>query len=392
MVISISRVEPGAAALAEGCAGEFFKVACIVRVFNLLTIYPVAPAHACAVLCGEPSRCRLAHSRRAIADEMLALRYDRIGEPAEVLGAVEVPKPEPGAGEVRLRVLRSPIHNHDLSTIRGTYGVRPALPATGGTEALGRIDAVGAGVTLPIGARVSAMVQGAWAEYLIAPASQCVPMPEALDDDVASQLMAMPLSALILLDDLRVERGAWIVQNAANGAVGRILMRLAQARGINVINLVRRESSAEELRAFGAEHVVITEGHDWAAEVRAIAGDNPIARVIDSVTGPQSIELQRILGRRGEYVIFGGLAAAAMRLDPGLMIFNETVVRGFWMTAWMSRASQQERAAAVQQIFSLALTNNLPLPVSAIFALADGQAAVLAAEQPGRPGKVLLAP
>lgn len=325
-------------------------------------------------------------------DEMLALRYDRIGEPAEVLGAVEVPKPEPGAGEVRLRVLRSPIHNHDLSTIRGTYGVRPALPATGGTEALGRIDAVGAGVTLPIGARVSAMVQGAWAEYLIAQASQCVPMPEALDDDVASQLMAMPLSALILLDDLRVERGAWIVQNAANGAVGRILMRLAQARGINVINLVRRESSAEELRAFGAEHVVITEGHDWAAEVRAIAGDNPIARVIDSVTGPQSIELQRILGRRGEYVIFGGLAAAAMRLDPGLMIFNETVVRGFWMTAWMSRASQQERAAAVQQIFSLALTNNLPLPVSAIFALADGQAAVLAAEQPGRPGKVLLAP
>ncbi|MHB8146784.1 MAG: zinc-binding dehydrogenase [Vulcanimicrobiaceae bacterium] len=323
---------------------------------------------------------------------MQALQYGRVGEPAEVITTAELPEPEPQAGEVRLRMLRSPIHNHDLSTIRGTYGIRPPLPAIGGTEVLGAVDAVGSGVSLTVGTRVSAMIQGAWAQYVIAPESLCVPMPDALDDNTASQLMAMPLSALVLLDDLRVEPGDWIVQNAANGAVGRVLMRLAQARGINVINLVRRESAASELRAFGAKHVVVTEGNDWAAGVRDIAGGQPIARVIDSVTGPQSIELQRILGRRGEYVIFGGLAAAAMRLDPGLMIFNETIVRGFWMTAWMSRASQAERAAAVRNIFGLALTNELPLPVCAVFSLADGKAAMLAAEQPGRSGKVLLSP
>ena len=321
---------------------------------------------------------------------MQALRYDRVGEPTEVIAPVDIALPVPQAGEVRLRMLRSPIHNHDLSTIRGIYGVKPQLPAIGGTEMVGAVDAIGGGVSLALGTRVSAMLQGAWAEFVIVPAALCVTMPDALDDDTASQLMAMPLSALVLLESLRVEPGMWILQNAANGAVGRILMRLAQARNVNVINLVRRESSANELRAFGAKHVIVTEGNDWAAHLREMTGGQPVARVIDSVTGAQSIELQRVLGRRGEYVIFGGLAAAAMRLDPGLMIFNETVVRGFWMTAWMSRASAQERTAAVQSIFALALAGELPLPVASIFSLSDGKAAMLAAEQPGRSGKVLL--
>ena len=392
MVISISRVEPGAAAWTGPRAAEVCAIAGI-GVFNLLSIYLVAAKMPASRQADRVyPKCRLPRPVRAIATRMRALRYERLGEPTDVIAPAELPTPEPNAGEVRLRMLRSPIHNHDLSTIRGTYGVQPPLPAIGGTEMLGVVDAAGSGAALPIGMRVSAVVQGAWAQYVIAPVSLCVPTPDGVDDDTASQLMAMPLSALILLDDLRVEPGDWIVQNAANGAVGRIVMRLAQARGINVLNLVRRESSASALRAFGAAHVVVTEGNDWAAEVRAITGGQRIARVIDSVTGAQSLELQRVLGHRGEYVIFGGLAAQAMRLDPGLMIFNETIVRGFWMTAWMSRASVQERAAAVQKIFGLALANELPMPVCAVFPLEQGKAAMTAAEQPGRSGKVLLSP
>lgn len=323
---------------------------------------------------------------------MNALRFDRVGEPSDVIQLRDAPIPQPQAGEVRLRVVRSPIHNHDLSTIRGTYGVTPQLPAIGGTEVLGIVDALGHGVALAVGTRVSAMVQGGWAEYVLAPAQICVPIPDAIIDDHAAQLMAMPLSALVLLNSLRVEPGAWIVQNAANGAVGRILMQLAQARKINVINLVRRESAAERLRTLGAQHVVVTEVAGWEAQVRALTQGAPIARVIDSVAGAHSIALQHLLGRFGEYVIFGGLAAQAMRIDPGVMIFNETIVRGFWMTAWMARASADERRAAIGEIFALVLVDALPLSVAGVYSLSQFQAALAQAEQSGRDGKVLFAP
>ena len=80
---------------------------------------------------------------------MRSVVFERFGEPSEVLDTAERPIPQPGPGEIRVRLVLSPIHNHDLWTIRGTYGVKPALPATGGTEALGIVDALGEGVSGP---------------------------------------------------------------------------------------------------------------------------------------------------------------------------------------------------------------------------------------------------
>src|ERR1700712_3197188 len=101
---------------------------------------------------------------------MRAIMHSTFGEPSEVLTVEEIPLPQPGRGEVRVRTLVSPIHNHDLWTIRGTYGFKPDLPARAGTEAVGIIDALGEGVTrLSVGQRVaSGSTFGVWAEYFIA--------------------------------------------------------------------------------------------------------------------------------------------------------------------------------------------------------------------------------
>ncbi len=322
---------------------------------------------------------------------MIALTHARFGEPVDVIVPTEQPVPEPGPGEVRLRLLRSPIHNHDLATIRGVYGYKPTLPAVAGSELVGAIDALGSGVTgLKPGMRVAAMGRGAWAEYVTIAAQAAVPMPDAIDDDVASQLLAMPLSALVLFDDLRTEPGMWIAQNAANGAVGRILMRIAQAHGVNVINLVRREEAADELRSYGAKHVVVTDRDGWQNDVRALTDGKGVARLVDSIAGPQSLEMQRVLAQHGELIVFGGLSGAAMKLDPSLMISAETIVRGFWMSAWMQRAPREEGAAAMRRVFDLATKGELPLPVAAVYELAQAHEALRAAERPGRGGKVLL--
>ena len=160
---------------------------------------------------------------------MQSVVIDRFGEPADVVHLGERPLPEPGPGEARVRMTLSPIHNHDLAIVRGVYGYRPALPAVPGTEALGLIDALGEGVQhLRLGQRVaSASAQAAWAECFISPAAKLVPVPDALPDEAACQLLAMPLSALMLLEDMRLQPGQWIVQNAAYGAVGKVKVAAA---------------------------------------------------------------------------------------------------------------------------------------------------------------------
>ena len=317
---------------------------------------------------------------------MLALQYVSFGEPRDVVMPKEVPDPHPARGEVRLRMLRSPIHNHDLATIRGVYGVRPKLPAIAGSELVGIVDETGDGVDVAPGARVACITPGAWAEYAIANASAIVPVPQNIPDDEACQLLAMPLSALVLLDELHVNAGDWIVQNAANGAVGRLLLREAAHRGVNVVNLVRSEETAERLRRFGAAHVVVTEG-EWMQRVREMTDGKPIVRAIDSVGGRQSMQLQHLLADRGEIVVFGGLSADPIRLDPSLMISRELTVRGFWMMR--EDAGKGRMARAMQRVFELAARHELPLAVGGVYDLRDAAAALGAMETPGRTGKIL---
>jgi NADPH:quinone reductase-like Zn-dependent oxidoreductase len=324
---------------------------------------------------------------------MNALVYSRFGEPADVLDVqTSDALPEPGAGEVRLRILRSPVHNHDLATIRGVYGYKPSLPATAGSEVVGIVDAHGAGVSTPaVGTRVCALVPGAWAGYALANAQTVIPVPDAFSDDVAAQLVAMPLSAVVLLQSLNVKEGDWIAQNAAGGAVGKILMKIAQAQGVNVINIVRRDDAAEELRAYGARHVVSSSNDDWMTQVRALAPGG-VARIVDSIAGPQTMDLQRLLAPRGELIVFGGLSGQAIKLDPSVMISHEIVVRGYWMTSWMARATYDERVAAIGAVFAGALAGEFPLAVGGVYPLLDFKAALKAAETPGRAGKILFDP
>ena len=126
-------------------------------------------------------------------------------------------------------MLLSPIHNHDLWTVRGSYGFKPEMPARAGTEAVGVVEALGEGVEhLQVGQRVASGGSfGAWAELIVAPAAGLVPVPDAISDEAAAQLVSMPFSAIALLDFLEVSEGDWIVQNAANGAVGRLVAQLA---------------------------------------------------------------------------------------------------------------------------------------------------------------------
>ncbi|MBU4464922.1 MAG: zinc-binding dehydrogenase [Actinobacteria bacterium] len=323
---------------------------------------------------------------------MRALIHSTFGEASEVLEVAERPMPEPGAGEVRVRTVLAAIHNHDLWTIRGTYGFKPELPAASGTEAVGVVDALGAGVdSLQIGQRVvTGGTFGVWSEYFVTKAAGLIPVPDVISDETAAQLVAMPFSALSLLDFLEVESGDWIVQNTANGAVGKLVAQFATSRGVRVLGLVRRDAGVDELAALGIHDVVSTASADWRERAAVIlAGDAPRAAV-DSVGGSSAGDLLSLLGEGGTLVSFGAMDSGALKISSGDLIFKQATVKGFWGSKVSQTMDAAKRGALFGELIQRIGSGEVELPVEAVFPFEEARAAAAASAKPGRAGKVLL--
>ncbi len=320
--------------------------------------------------------------------------HSSFGEPAEVLHPGDSPIPAPQAGEVRIRMRLSPIHNHDLWTVRGSYGYKPTLPAIGGSEAVGIVDAVGAGVPEALlGKRVAAGgVHGSWAEYFLAQAAGIVPLPDSISDEDGAQLIAMPFSAISLLEFCQLSAGDWVVQTAANGAVGKIFAALAKARGIHTLNLVRRADAVAELQAMGIENVLSTDAAGWKAQAQAIIGPQSARAAIDSVGGKLGGDLCDLLGNEGLLVVFGTATGAPLELSSGAMIMKHLTIKGFWGSKVSAEMPGADKARLMGELLRLASQGALSLSTGGVFDLADIGAAVRAAGIPGRTGKILLRP
>ncbi|MFY0635781.1 MAG: zinc-binding dehydrogenase [Vannielia sp.] len=323
---------------------------------------------------------------------MKAITYTRFGEPADVLQTSDIPTPEPKAGEVRIAMKLSPIHNHDLWTARGTYGYKPELPAVGGTEALGIIEALGEGVdSALLGKRVvAAGVHGAWAEQFIAPAAAVVPLPDAIPDAAGAQLVAMPISALALLEYLKVSEGDFVVQTAANGTVGKIFAELAKSRRIRTLNLVRRAEAVAELEEMGIDNVLTTSDPEWTAKARDILGKTGAQAAIDSVGGPIVADIADLLGTDGTLVVFGTATGEPLQLRAGSVISRHLTVKGFWGSRVMGEMEGSEKARLIGELVTLAAKGALHLPSGGEFSLDEPVDAVKASLTPGRSGKILL--
>jgi NADPH:quinone reductase-like Zn-dependent oxidoreductase len=323
---------------------------------------------------------------------MRSVVIESFGKPSAVLTLGERPTPDPGPGQARIRMTMSPIHNHDLAIVRGVYGYKPPLPAVPGTEAAGVVDALGDGVSgIEVGQRVT--IGGAastWAEYFLAPAARLVPVPDALPDEVACQLIAMPISAMTLLEDLGLQPGQWMIQNTANGAVGKTVAMLAQARGIHVVNLVRRAAGVEELAALGISNAVSTEQEGWQERVQEVTDGAPIVRAVDSIGGTAANDILDTVAPGGMLMSFGAMSGKPLQITADNLLFKQTTVKGFWGSRRMQDTPAEDTARMIGELIQLALSGELRLPVEATFDLAAAAAAADASAVPGRSGKIVL--
>src|SRR6185437_979934 len=258
---------------------------------------------------------------------MKAIVCDRWGEPEEVLQVRDVPEPTPGRGEVRVRMIASPINPSDLLTVRGQYGRQPPLPATPGFEGVGVVEA-GSGLLARrvMGRRVAVLNSGGgnWKAHVVIPARQAVPVPKELTDEQAATFFVNPASALIMTRYvLQVPPGAWLLQTAAGSTLGRMVIRLGQRFGFRTLNVVRRREQAEELLRLGGTAAIATNEESLSDRVRALTNGEGVLYALDAVGGAIGSEVVHNLGRGGRMVAYGTLAGEPLSLDSRTLMIGQ---------------------------------------------------------------------
>ena len=326
------------------------------------------------------------------------VEFSQMGNPAEVLEVKVDNARALQSGEIRVKVLATPIHPSNLLQISGMYAIAPELPSTPGSEGVGQVIETSAEVThLAVGQWVLLVGGGTWRDQIVAPAASFIPLPDlgTPSSEMIEQLSMTavnPLSALLMLTSfVDLKEGDWLVHSAANSAVGGYIIQLAKQRGIKTVNVVRREGLAEDLMSKGGD-VVLIDGPDLVAQIASATDNTPIALGIDAVGGKTFTRLAQSLGDGGTLVSYGVMSGKPVTLNPAMLIFNDIRIRGFWLSKWFETATMTEKQAAFGQIIPLVISGALKANVDSRFTVSEIKQAVERAAQSGRNGKVLIVP
>lgn len=331
----------------------------------------------------------------ALPATMQRAAYERRGPvPQDVIRCETLPMPQPGEGELLVALEAAAINPSDVLTLTGQYGMLPPLPAVGGNEGVGRVVALGPGVTAPaVGARVLLPVGcGTWASHHVVPAASAIVLPPVGDPlQLAMVTVNPPTAALLLSEIVPLREGGWVIQNAANSGVGEYVIQLAKARGVRTVNVVRRAEAVAPLEALGGD-VVLVDGPDLAARVAAATGKAKIALGLDAVGGMATDRLAQCLAPGGTVVNYGALSGEPCLVVPGQLIFRGVQLKGFWLAQWFRTTTPAQQQALYGELVREIAAGRLHARVHATFPLAQVAEAVACAAQGGRDGKVLLVP
>ncbi len=247
---------------------------------------------------------------------MKAVVADPTGGP-ENLKYMDLPKPQPGDGEVRVKLEAIGVNFIDVYLRSGLYK-SPDTPVKLGNEGAGTVDEVGKGVNRPVGQRVAyAFARGSYAEYAVVPESALVELPEAISFEQGAAIMLQGMTAHYLTHSTFILKpGHTCLIHAAAGGVGLLLVQIAKTAGATVIGTVSNEDKAQLAKDYGADHMILYTRTDFPQEVKRITGKKGVDVVYDSVgrtTFPKSLDCLR---PRGLMVSFGQSSGPIGEINP----------------------------------------------------------------------------
>ena len=315
------------------------------------------------------------------------------GEPSDVVKLNTVAQPALGEEDVLISMEAAPLNPSDFLFVRGMYGLRPAFPSPVGAEGVGRITHTGSKVDRALqGKRVLILPtyeQGTWADQVVVPVRNIVPMSGDADPVQLSMIGINPATAYLLLSQyVSLMPGDWIGQTAANSAMGQYVIKLAKLAGVKTLNVVRRKEAAEQVRQFGGDHIVF-EGDDLQKDIEKALDGNRLSLVLDTVGGPPVGELAKALKSGGSVVVYALQSGKFPAVSPKDLIYRGLSLHGFWLINWIRNAPRAEIQEVYQKLGNLVADGSLSAAVERAYPLEQFREAFEHSLRPSRSGKIL---
>jgi NADPH2:quinone reductase len=322
---------------------------------------------------------------------MRAILVHRLGPP-EVLEWTDVPRPEPGPGQVLVEIHAAGVNFADTERRRGVYHRGLALPWLPGLEGAGRVVAVGP-ETDPhwIDQRVAfwAMppaVSGTYAEYSVAPVDALVPLSDAIPFDLGASILSQGLTACgLAFFATTLSPGTTVLIHAAAGGVGQLLVQLARRQGARVLGTVSSSEKAAAVERLGAEPFLY--GPDLPERVAAVTSGRGVDRVFDSVGKTTQDQSLAMLAPYGELIFFGDASGPPAPVDPDRLYDRCLKVGAFGLNVDRDRPAW---ATARRELLAWVESGKLEISISRRFPLAEAAEAHRLLEGRSTTGKVVL--
>ena len=319
------------------------------------------------------------------------IRFHQTGGP-EVLKLETAQVGEPGPGQARVRHTYVAVNFIDIYFRTGQYPLQ--LPNGIGSDAVGVVEAVGAGVTdVRVGDRVGYLIgpQGAYADVRIMPADVLIPLPDGVSDRTASTLMMKGMTAQYLFRQVYpLKGGETILYYAAAGGVGLVACQWAKAIGVTMIGVVSSDAKAETAKAHGCTHTIVSTREDIAKRVRELTDGKGVPVVYDSVGKDTLMASLDSLQPRGVFVA-NGTSSGPVAIDTRMLAAKGSL----WLTRPAMMHYIQPRAHMLdmaKELFELVLAGKIVSEPKQTFALEDAAQAHRALESRSTSGATVLIP
>ncbi len=329
-----------------------------------------------------------------IPETMLAVKLEQPGGPLTV-GTVKVP--HLNDGEVLIKIAAAPVNPSDFQRIRSVTKEEDLRNFIPGIEGSGTIVLAGKGLLpkLWLGKRVACSSlnpsSGTWAEYMVTKASFCFPIPKSISDEQGSMLLVNPMTAVAFFDMVLKEKHTAIVNSAAAGALGRMVITLGKKHNISVINIVRNQSQADLLQQKGARYVLKNTDEDFVDQLRLMTHDLNATLALDPITGDFTQQLLDSLPYGATVIIYGNLSASDQGTKLRPLLLENKKLHGFYLANWMKDNSLFKTITNLNKVKRL-LKNDFTITVQARFPLDKAQLAADTYLGNMTAGKVLLIP
>jgi putative PIG3 family NAD(P)H quinone oxidoreductase len=328
-----------------------------------------------------------------LPERMIAVAVPQPGGP-EALVLQERPVPSPGAGEVLIAVAYAGVNRPDVLQRRGLYPPPPGASDIPGLEIAGTVAALGEGTSPELmGRQVCALVSGGgYAEYCLAKAAHCLPVPDGLP---LVEAAALPETLFTVWHNVFERGGArageTLLVHGGTSGIGTMAVMLARLRGLKVIVTCGSEEKCAAAREIGATHAINYHTQDFVQEVKAITGGAGVQLVLDMVAGDYTQRNCDCLAPDGRLVTIAVLGGAKATLDMANLMVKRLTLTGSTLRARPDAFKAALTQMIVREVWPLVSDGRLRPVMDRTFPLAEAAAAHARMEAGEHVGKIVLA-